>query len=261
MANVDPIRVMIVDDHTVVRSGIRYSLLAFPDLELVAEAGNGREAVELCDRLWRSSALPDVILMDMVMPEMDGIAATQAILEQHLEVHVVALTSFESGALVREALRAGAIGYLLKDVSIDEMADAIRAAHAGEGTLTPAAARALVTEVQGRQVLGDDLTDRELEVLALVVEGMSNQQIAQQLSISLSTARSHVSTILSKLAAANRAEAAALAVQHGLVAHTGHLYRDTTGQNPNALARELGYDGDNGWRDLRAALGQHVEKT
>lgn len=255
MAKVTPIRVMIVDDHTVVRSGIRYSLLAFPDLDLVAEAGNGREAVELCHQLRRSSALPDVILMDMVMPEMDGIAATRAILAQYPGVHVVALTSFESGTLVRDALRAGVVGYLLKDVSIDALADAIRAAHAGEATLAPAAARALVAEAQERQALGDDLTDRELEVLALVVEGMSNQQIARQLNISLSTARSHVSTILSKLAAANRAEAAALAVQHGLVAHTGHSYRDKTGQNPDVSARQLGYNGNGGWRDLHAALG------
>jgi DNA-binding NarL/FixJ family response regulator len=190
--------------------------------------------------------MPDVILMDMVMPEMDGVAATRAILEQHPQVQVLALTSFESGTLVQAALRAGAIGYLLKGASIDDLAEAIRAAHAGQSTLAPAAARALVEVAQQKPNLGDDLTDRELEVLALVVEGMSNQQIAGELDISLSTARSHVSTILSKLAAANRAEAAALAVQYGLVTHTGHSYRDITGQNPDVLAWQSGYNTNGG---------------
>jgi two-component system, NarL family, response regulator LiaR len=246
MVNPDAIRVMIVDDHAVVRKGIRYSLLAFPDLELVAEAEGGQEALDLCARMSKSSTLPDVILMDMVMPGMDGVAATQAILEQYRQVQIVALTSFESGPLVRSALRAGAIGYLLKDVAIDDLADAIRAAHAGKGSLAPAAARGLVAEVQQPQELGSDLTDREREVLALVVEGMSNQQIGRQLNISLSTARSHVSTILSKMDASNRAEAAAQAVKRGLVGQPGHSYRDTMGQKPDVLACQSGYNG-NGW--------------
>jgi NarL family two-component system response regulator LiaR len=254
MVNPDAIRVMIVDDHAVVRKGIRYSLLAFPDLELVAEAEDGREALDLCARMAKSSTLPDVILMDMVMPGMDGVAATQAILEQHRRVQIVALTSFESGTLVRSALRAGAIGYLLKDVAIDDLAEAIRAAHAGKGSLAPAAARGLVAEVQQPQEPGSDLTDREREVLALVVEGMSNLQIARQLSISLSTARSHVSTILSKLDASNRAEAAAQAVKRGLVGQPGHSYRDRMGQKPDVLARQSAYNG-NGWPH---AFGQHA---
>jgi NarL family two-component system response regulator LiaR len=258
MVNPDAIHVMIVDDHAVVRKGIRYSLLAFPDLELVAEAEDGQEALELCARMSQSSTLPDVILMDMVMPGMDGVAATQAILEQYRQLRIMALTSFESGTLVRAALRAGAIGYLLKDVAIDDLAEAIRAAHAGKGSLAPAAARGLVAEVQQPQALGSDLTDREREVLALVVEGMSNLQIARQLSISLSTARSHVSTILSKMAASNRAEAAAQAVKRGLVGQPGHSYRDTMGQKPDVLARRSAYNG-NGWpRAPRGAFGQHV---
>ena len=229
MTKPDAIRVMIVDDHSVVRSGIRYSMLAFPDLELVAEARDGQEALNLCDRMSRSRTLPDIVLMDLLMPGMDGVAVTQSILEQYRQVQVLILTSFEQGLLVQEALSAGAIGYLLKDVAIDDLADAIRAAQRGRGTLAPAAAQALISEVQRPRELGWDLTDREREVLALVVEGMSNLQIARQLEISLSTARSHVSTILSKLAAANRAEAAALAVQHGLATHDGHSHRNTTG--------------------------------
>ena len=243
MTKPDAIRVMIVDDHAIVRNGIRYSLLAFPDLELVAEAGSGREALELCDRMSRSCSMPDVVLMDLMMSEMDGIAATHAILEQHRQVQILILTSFEQGPLVQEALGAGAIGYLLKDVAIDALADAIRAAQRGKGTLAPAAARALVAEIQRPQELGWDLTDREREVLALVVEGMSNLQIAQQLGISLSTAGSHVSMILSKLAAANRAEAAALAVKHELVVPIGHSYRDTTGQNADVPAPQARYNG------------------
>lgn len=243
MTECDAIRVMIVDDHAVVRNGIRYSLLAFPDLELVAEAGSGREAVEVCNRMSRSCALPNVVLMDLMMPGMDGVAATQALLAQHRQVRVIILTSFEQGPLVQEALGAGAIGYLLKDVAIDDLANAVRAAQRGKGTLAPAAAQALVAEAQRPQELGWDLTDREREVLGLVVEGMSNLQIARNLEISLSTARSHVSTILSKLAAANRAEAAALAVKHDLVIPTGHSYRDTMGHNPDVPAPQSRYNG------------------
>ena len=217
------IRVMIVDDHAVVRGGIRFSLLAFDDLVLVAEAENGKEALLLCDRLSDSEALPDVILMDMLMPEMDGVAATQGILDRYPQVQVIALTSFETGSLVQDALEAGAIGYLLKNAAIDELAGAIRAAHAGRGTLAPAAARALAEasldspEAADATKPGHNLTDREQEVLTLIVEGLSNLQIARELGISLSTARFHVSTILSKLGAANRAEAAALAVRNDLL--------------------------------------------
>ena len=214
MASDRAIRVMIVDDHAVVRSGIRFSLLAFDDLQLVAEAENGEEALALCGQLCNTEALPDVILMDMLMPGMDGVATTQAILDQYPEVQVIALTSFDTGSLVQGALQAGAIGYLLKDAAIDELAQAIRAANAGRATLAPAAARALA---EARPEPGHELTDREREVLALVVEGFSNLQIARTLGISPATARFHVSTILSKLGAANRAEAAALAVKHGLI--------------------------------------------
>ncbi|MFL7808086.1 MAG: response regulator [Anaerolineae bacterium] len=251
VAGRDPIRVMIVDDHAVVRSGIRYSLLAFPDLQLVAEAGNGREAVELCARVRGSSAMPEVILMDLIMPEMDGVAATTAILEHHPEAQVLVLTSFGSSTLVQAALRAGAIGYLLKDSTLKALADAIRAAHAGKRTLVPAAVRALVEGIQPMPHLGDDLTDREREVLCLVVDGMSNPQIACQLGISLSTARSHVSTILSKLTAANRAEAAAVAVQYGLAAHTKYSRAEPAGRPEDASASQSRYGDYGGQWDLR----------
>jgi NarL family two-component system response regulator LiaR len=211
------IRVMIVDDHEVVRNGIRFSLLAFDDLELVAEAESGEEAVQACAELAGSASLPQVILMDMLMPGMDGVATTRAILEAHPSIQIVGLSSFERGSLVHDALEAGAVGYLLKDASIDELADAIRAASVGRVTLAPAAAQALAQAHDSLARVGDDLTRREAEVLALVTEGLSNAQIAQQLGISPATARFHVSTILSKLGAANRAGAAATAVKHGLV--------------------------------------------
>jgi NarL family two-component system response regulator LiaR len=207
---------------------------------LVAEAENGREAVELCARASGSPAMPDVILMDLIMPEMDGVAATTAILKQHPLVQVLALTSFESSMLVQAALRAGAIGYMLKDATLEALAEAIRAAHDGKRTLGPAAVRALVEGAQQMPHLGDDLTGRELEVLSLIVDGMSNPQIACQLGVSLSTARSHVSTILSKLAVANRAEAAAVAVQYGLATHNRHSYGDAIGRHADVLASQPG---------------------
>lgn len=217
MADAPKIRVMVVDDHEVVRNGIRFSLLAFDDLVLVVEAESGEEAVRVCAEMAGSSNMPQVILMDMLMPGMDGVATTRAILEIHPTIQIIALTSFERGTLVQDALEAGAIGYLLKDAAIDELAEAIRAAHAGRVTLAPEAARALAEAIHEPPAPGHNLTERERQVLALIVEGLSNLQIARQLDISLSTARFHVSTILTKLGAANRAEAAALAVRDGLV--------------------------------------------
>ena len=217
MADAPKIRVMVVDDHEVVRNGIRFSLLAFDDLVLVAETESGEEAVRVCTEMAGSPNMPQVILMDMLMPGMDGVATTRAILEIHPNIQIIALTSFERGTLVQDALEAGAIGYLLKDAAIDELAEAIRAACAGRVTLAPAAVQALAQLGEAPPAVGHDLTDREREVLALVVEGLSNLQIARRLEISPSTARFHVSTILSKLGAANRAEVAALAVKHGLV--------------------------------------------
>ncbi|TFG73182.1 MAG: response regulator transcription factor [Anaerolineales bacterium] len=204
---------MLVDDHAVVRSGLSTFLMAFDDLKLVAEAASGERAVQLCQQ-----AQPDVILMDLVMPGMDGATATGLIREQYPQIQVIALTSFMEKELVEGALQAGAIGYLLKDVTAHELAKAIRSAAAGKPTLSPEAAYVLIQATrEPAQKLGFDLTDREREVLVLLVEGLNNTQIAERLVISISTAKFHVSSILSKLGVASRTEAVAVAYQHKLV--------------------------------------------
>lgn len=207
-----PIRVMLVDDHTMVRRGLATFLKVFDDLQLVGEAENGQAAVRLCAEI-----RPDVILMDMVMPDMDGAAATRLIRQQFPQVQVIALTSFKEGDLVKNALEAGAIGYLLKDVSAEELARAIRAAHVGRATLSPEAAQALVETANQPHAPGFNLTEREREVLALMVEGLNNTQIAGRLTVSASTIKSHVSNILSKLGVASRTEAVTLALRNHLV--------------------------------------------
>ena len=206
------IRVMLVDDHNVVRSGLATFLMAYEDLELVGEARNGVEAVNLCHR-----KKPDVILMDLMMPEMDGIAATRAILDDFPDVRIIAMTSFEEEELVHGVLAAGAIGYLLKNVTSDELAAAIRAASLGKSTLSPEAARALIQATRPTEQPWLELTEREMEVLNLVVQGHSNQQIAEALVISVATVKAHVSNILSKLQVSSRAEAIAYAVKHKVV--------------------------------------------
>jgi NarL family two-component system response regulator LiaR len=206
------IRVMLVDDHNVVRSGLATFLKAYDDLELVGEAGNGVEAVNLCHR-----NKPDVVLMDLMMPEMDGIAATRAILDDYPDVKIIAMTSFEEEDLVHGVLAAGAISYLLKNVTSDELVAAIRAASLGKSTLSPEAAKALIQATRPAEQPLYDLTEREKEVLNLVVQGQSNQQIAEALVISVATVKAHVSSILSKLQVSSRAEAIAYAIRHKLV--------------------------------------------
>lgn len=212
MNTLPPIRVMVVDDHTMVRRGLATFLQVFDDLELVGEAADGAAALQRC-----ADVLPDVILMDMVMPDMDGVTATGIIRQRFPTVQVLALTSFKEERLVQNALEAGAIGYLLKDVSAEKLAQAIRAAYAGRSTLSPEATQVLVQAATQLPPPGNDLTDRERDVLALMVTGLNNTEISEKLVVSPSTIKSHVSHILAKFGVTSRTEAVALAVRHGLV--------------------------------------------
>ena len=207
-----PIRVLVVDDHTMVRRGLATFLKAFDDLELAGEAESGEAAIQLC-----AQTMPDVVLMDMLLPEMDGAEATRLIRQRFPQIQVIALTSFKEGELIKDALEAGAIGYLLKDVSADELARAIRAAHSGRATLSPEAAQALVQTANQPPAPGLDLTGREREVLALMIEGLNNTQIAGRLTVSPSTIKSHVSNILSKLGVTSRTEAVTLSLRNRII--------------------------------------------
>ena len=212
MNTAQPIKVMLVDDHAIVRKGLVAFLKNIAELELVGEACNGREAIEFCEL-----RQPDVILMDLVMPELGGVAATRTIHRRWPRVQVIALTSFQEKELVQDALQAGAIGYLLKNVSGEELAEAIRQAHGGRPTLAPEAVQALIQPPSEVESIAADLTRREQEVLALLVKGMSNPEIAESLVISRSTVKVHISSILSKLGVASRTEAISLAIQNKLV--------------------------------------------
>jgi DNA-binding NarL/FixJ family response regulator len=212
-----PVRVFVVDDHTVVRRGLRAYLEMVDDMEVVGEAADGQEALEGIAALVAAGRPPDVALMDLVMPGMDGVTATAAINDRYPEMEVVAMTSFTQADLVHGALQAGAAGYLLKDAEADEVASAIRAACRGEVHLDPAIAKQLTRSLVAPQPqMVNALTDREREVLVLVAQGLSNQQIADSLVISERTARTHVSNILSKLGVASRTQAALLAIREGI---------------------------------------------
>lgn len=210
----ETIKVLIIDDHAMVRRGLSTFLKVRPELELVGEGSSGEEALRLCQALQ-----PDVVLMDLKMPGMDGVTATRIITEKHSNIRVIVLTSFHEEDLVRKALGAGAISYLLKNVSALELTKAIQSAHAGLSTLTREAMEALARPASeaSQDITVFDLTRRELEVLALMVEGLTNPDIAERLVVSRSTVKAHVSNILRKLTAANRSEAVSIALKHKLL--------------------------------------------
>ncbi|KPK06006.1 MAG: hypothetical protein AMJ56_15135 [Anaerolineae bacterium SG8_19] len=212
MSEQTPIKVMIVDDHPIVRDGIVNLALIHDDIELVGKASGGLDLLTQLQEI-----VPDVILMDMVMPGMDGLETTRAVLARYPEVKVIAITSFPQGDVVRDILDAGAVGFFSKHAEIGTLVDAIRAAHAGQTILAAEATAALIQTKTGSSELGQDLSERELEVLALVVEGLSNREIAERLSISPGTVKHHVSSCMSKLDATNRAQAAALAIELQLI--------------------------------------------
>jgi two-component system, NarL family, response regulator LiaR len=212
MTQSNPIRVLLVDDHMVVRSGLSTVLSVYDDLKLVGEAGDGEEAIRLCERLQ-----PNVVLMDLLMPKMDGVTAIKAIKTRWPQIQIIALTSFKEKEYVEGALKAGANGYLLKDVSAEELVNSVRRAAAGQPSLSPEAAQVLITNVNAPVDTHVDMTGREKEILALMVEGLSNNEIAERLIVSQSTVKFHVSNILSKLRVTGRTEAVAIAVKHHLV--------------------------------------------
>ena len=207
----DKIRILLVDDHAVVRSGLSAFLSVNLDLELVGEAENGEQAVVRAGLLQ-----PDVVLMDLMMPVMDGVAATAAIKKKHPHIQIIALTSFQEDELVQNALKAGAVGYLMKNVTARELASAIKSAKEGKMTLSSEAAQALVRANQQAHET-ENLTERELDVLKLMVEGLNNAEIAERLVVSLSTVKYHISNILGKLGVDNRVSAVTLALQKKLV--------------------------------------------
>jgi NarL family two-component system response regulator LiaR len=206
------IRILLADDHTVVRSGLCAVLAMQDDFKIVGEAGDGEEALRLCESLH-----PDVVLMDLLMPKLNGVAATKAIKERWPQIQVIALTSFKDKEYVEGALKAGANGYLLKNVSAGELVNAVRRAVAGQPSLSPEAAQVLIQKVSEPAQPGPDMTGREKEILALMIEGLSNNRIAERLTINQSTVKFHVSNILSKLGVTSRTEAVAIALKRRLV--------------------------------------------
>jgi len=207
------IRVLCVDDHELLRKGIRFSMLAIEDIELIAEAHTGKEAISICEEYQ-----PDVVIMDMILGgDMDGITTTRILHERFPNIQILALSSFYDHELVNGAMQAGAVGYQIKGGSIEELANAIRAAHNGQTTLAGEAARVLFVKPKRSYIPGSDLTERELEVLTYLVEGLSNPQIAEHMHLSIAAVKYHVSSILTKLGVENRTMAVKLAYEHNLV--------------------------------------------
>lgn len=212
MIDTRTIRVMIVDDHDMVRNGLRLMLESSEGFIHAGEARNGEAAISLCQQV-----RPDVILMDLVMPGMDGVAATEAILRHYPQVKIIALTSYDTDGMVEKALKAGVISYLKKNIGMRELSQAIRSAYEGKSTLSPEATQELIAATVHPLQPGHNLTSREKDVLKLLIEGYNNRQIAEELVISRSTVKHHVSSILAKLNAKNRAEAVAISMEHNLV--------------------------------------------
>ena len=212
MTESESIRVIIVDDHTVVRSGLGAVLDTSEGLELVGEAGDGEEAIKICERLQ-----PDVVLMDLQMPKMDGVEATRLIHDKWPQIHIIALTSYKEKEYVEGVLKAGATSYLLKNVSADELVSAINKVVLDQPSLSPEAAQVLIQTVNDPSQPGTDLTDREREILALMVEGKSNNEISESIFITQATVKYHVSNILSKLGVTSRTEAVVFAIKNNLV--------------------------------------------
>lgn len=202
------IRILLVDDHAVVRSGLSKFLMVNKDLELVGEASDGAEAIQMA-----GLHKPDIILMDLMMPGTDGIAATREIHQKYPQIRVIALTSFSEQNMVQGALQAGAIGYLQKNVTAADLGNAIRSAHSGRMTLSPEAAQVLANAVSQPQLQGNELTERERDVLKGMVEGLNNNEIAEKLVISLGTVKFHISNIFQKLGINSRVEAVKLAIE------------------------------------------------
>lgn len=212
MSETQPIRVLIVDDHAMVRSGLKTFLYAYKWIQAIGEAADGAEALAFC-----ATNPVDVVLMDMVMPVMDGTEATRRIMALGKSIKIIVLTSFLEQDMVEQALKAGATSYLLKNVNAGELAQAIQAAYAGRSTLAPEATQALINATREKHDPGFDLTEREIQVLELVVKGLSNADIANQLSISMATIKFHLSNIFSKLGAKSRVEVVTIALKYHLI--------------------------------------------
>lgn len=212
MTEKKPLKILIVDDHPMVRSGLNDFIFAYEWMEAVGEAQNGVEAIEFC-----KSHEVDIVLMDIVMPLMDGSEATRRILELGNPIKIIILTSFHEQDLVQEALNAGATSYLLKNVTAEELAAAIRAADKGQSILSPEATEALIQAARKGTKAGFDLTDRERDVLVLLVNGSSNREISEHLSIGIATVKYHLANIFSKLGAKNRVEAVTIAIENNLL--------------------------------------------
>lgn len=212
MIKSNPIRVIAVDDHEVIRGGIKFALLTVEDIELVGEARDGEEALLLCEQLQ-----PDIVLMDLMMPGIDGVTAIQSIHEQFPQTQILVLTSYHDEVLVPRAMHAGATGYLLKGVSNQKLIEAIHAAHAGQPTIAKEAVADLVEAAVPSDKADIELSERESEVLTLLAQGLSNKEIAEQLFFSVSTVKYHVRVLFSKLGANSRAEVIALAWEHNLI--------------------------------------------